>query len=140
MALADIIRDQQNLGIGASWQQGAKEGMDLRSTLANTQFQNAQTDRYTQETPSYLRKSEAGARSAELGNLQGEADLAAGVPTATAQKSYAQAQLEAKKAEAALDQLPAETRIKMYTQVNQESTGMLQSMAGVLKMLLLCSG
>ena len=119
MALEDILRDRQNLGIGASWAKGEREGADLRSLTASTNLTNLQSDRYAQETPSYLRKGEAAARTAELANVQGEADLAAGVPGAKAELSAKETQLKAQQAQTALDQWPASAKLQYVDQLGK---------------------
>ena len=111
---------KDNAGIAGGYNAGIRDRADLNTTLANLQQKQAETQRYTGETPSYLQKSQAQARTAELANVQGEADLAAGVPEAKAGQSMQEAQLKAKQAEQALKQMPAKAKLQMMDQMAKE--------------------
>lgn len=119
MGLEQLIQNGPT-GLVAGYMGGAAAGTDLRSKLATAGQTLAQTDRYTQETPSYLQKSRADARSAELGNLQGEADLAAGVPGAKAQESLMSARQKAQQAEAEFKNWPAKHKLQLMDQMGQQ--------------------
>lgn len=111
---------KDNAGIAGGFNQGVRDRANLDTTLAELEQKKAELQRYTGETPSFLRKSEAGARTAELANLQSDADVAAGVPVAKAGQSMQEAQLKAKQAEQALNQLPAQVKIQMMDNMAKE--------------------
>jgi len=124
MGLEQLVQNGPT-GLVAGYMGGAKAGADLRSSLATSGQTLAQTDRYTQETPSFLQKSRADARAAELGNMQGEADAAAGVYGAKAGVSIENAKVDALKAKQALEQMPAEHRAKYMAAIQQGNMQML---------------
>lgn len=84
---------KDNAGIAGGFNQGVRDRAGLDTTLAELEQKKAELQRYTGETPSFLRKSEAGARTAELANLQSDADVAVGVPQAKSGQSMQEAQL-----------------------------------------------
>lgn len=111
---------KDNAGMAGGFNQGIRDRAGLDTTLAGLAQKQAELQRYTGETPSYLQKSNAQARTAELANVQGEADLAAGVPGAKAGQSMQEAQLKAKQAEQALAQMPSQAKIQMMDQMAKE--------------------
>lgn len=111
---------KDNAGIAGGFNQGVRDRAALDTTLAGLTQKQAETQRYTGETPSYLRGREAAARTAELANVQGEADVTAGVPAAKAGQSMREAQLKAKQAEQALAQMPSQAKIQMMDQMQKE--------------------
>lgn len=107
-------------GALGAYQAGQRRGLaDTFTRLANEQ-QSAATQRYTGETPFSLQKSRADARTAELANVQEEADLRAGVPQAKSWQSMQEAQLKAKQAEQALAQMPSQAKIQMMDNMAKE--------------------
>lgn len=112
MPLEDIIRDRQNIGLGAGWAQGAKEGVDLRSTVANTNRTNIESDRMSQMTPHVVEQ-------ARLANLPGQANEQQGVYQAKARE-------EALRAQEALKTLPIETQQKLRSETIKRSNDLLQ--------------
>lgn len=111
---------KDNAGMAGGFNQGIRDRAGRDTTLAGLAQKQAELQRYTGETPSYLQKSNAQARTAELANVQGEADLAAGVPGAKAGQSMQEAQLKAKQAEQALKQMPAQAKLQMMDQMAKE--------------------
>lgn len=111
---------KDNAGIAGGFNQGVRDRAGLDTTLAELEQKKAELQRYTGETPSFLRKSEAGARTAELANLQSDADVAVGVPQAKSGQSMQEAQLKAKQAEQALAQMPSQAKIQMMDQMAKE--------------------
>lgn len=107
-------------GLAPGYVDAVKSGAGLQNTIANTAQTQANVDRYTRETPSFLRKSQADATHSELNNLQLQADANAGVPVAKAGQSMQEAQLKAKQAEQALKQLPAQAKLQMMDQMAKE--------------------
>lgn len=104
MAGLDTLGDfYKTSGLAPGYVDAVKQGASLNSTIATTAQTQAQTDRYTQETPSFLRTSEATARKGELGNMQGEADAAAGMPGLNAESARLKKQVEVKQAQKAWD-------------------------------------
>jgi len=116
--LAQIFADQ---GIAPGYMRGEKQGTDLASTIARTKQQGLESDRYAASTPDYLKQQGYETEKARLGNLQGQADEAAGANTA-------KAQLEARKAQEAFKTLPLETQQKMRTMTIQKSHDLLNIM------------
>jgi len=99
-------------GALGAYQGGQRRGLaDTTTRLTNEQKQ-AETQRYTGETPSYLRKGEAAARTAELANLQPEAEARLGVPEAKAGVSAKETQLKVQQAQTALDQWPLDAKLQ----------------------------
>jgi len=113
--LAQIFADQ---GIAPGYMRGEKQGTDLASTIARTKQQGLESDRYAAETPDYLQQQGYATEKARLGNLQGQADEAAGANTA-------KAQLEARKAQEAFKTLPLETQQKMRQMTVQKTNDLL---------------
>lgn len=111
---------KDNAGMAGGYQQGIRDRAGLDTTLAGLAQKQAELQRYTGETPSYLKNSNAQARTAELANVQGEADLAAGVPQAKSRQSMQEAQLKAKQAEQALNQMPAQAKLQMMDNMAKE--------------------
>ena len=111
---------KDNAGMAGGYQQGIRDRAGLDTTLAGLAQKQAELQRYTGETPSYLQKSRADARTAELANVQGEADLRAGVPQAKSGQSMQEAQLKAKQAEQALAQMPSQAKIQMMDNMSKE--------------------
>lgn len=110
----------KDYGALGAFQSGQQRGLaDAAVRLSNEQ-KMAETQRYTGETPSYLQKSQAQARSAELGNMQGEADAQAEVYGAKSQESLATANLKAAEAKKVLDNMPAKTKVEMMDQMGQK--------------------
>lgn len=111
---------KDNAGIAGGFNQGVRDRANLDTTLAELEQKKAELQRYTGETPSFLRKSEAGARTAELANLQPQADVNAGVPAAKAQESLMTAQQKAAEAKKVLDGMDAKTKLEMMDQMSQK--------------------
>jgi len=120
MSLMELAQLNKDSGLASGYMRGRESGTNLAQTAANTAQTQAQTQRYTGETPSFLRKSQADARHSELANVQGEADMSAGVPAAKAGQSMQEAQLKAKQAEQALAQMPSQEKLRMMDQMGQE--------------------
>lgn len=119
-------------GALGAMQAGQRRGLaDMSTQLGNDQ-KAAETARYTAQTPDSNRVLSAQARSGELGNMQGEADAAAGVPGANAQNSAQQAQLKAAQAKAAFEQLPVETQTKFHKAVQEKNSAMLNNLEQVI--------
>ena len=111
---------KDNAGIAGGFNQGIRDRVGLDTTLAGLEQKKAELQRYTGETPSFLRKSEAGARTAELANVQSDADVAAGVPDAKAQESLMTARQKAAEAKKVLDGMDAKTKLEMMDQMSQK--------------------
>lgn len=111
---------KDNAGMAGGYQQGIRDRAGLDTTLAGLAQKQAELQRYTGETPSYLQKAGAQARTAELANVQGEADLVTGVPQAKSGQSMQEAQLKAKQAEQALAQMPSQAKIQMMDNMAKE--------------------
>lgn len=119
-------------GALGAMQAGQRRGLaDMSTRLANDQ-RAAETERYTAQTADSNRLMAGQARASELGNMQGEADAAAGVYGAKANKSAAEARLEAEKAQAAFKQLPMEVQAKYHKAVAEKNTAMLTNLEQVL--------
>lgn len=119
-------------GALGAMQAGQRRGLADMATQLSNERSAAETARYTAQTPDSNRVLAAQATSGELGNLQGQADQAAGVHGATAQKTVAQARLEAEKAKAAFDQLPMEIQTKFHNGVRDKTKAMLDNLEQVL--------
>ena len=111
---------KDNAGIAGGFNQGIRDRAGLDTTLAGLEQKKAELQRYTGETPSYLQRSNATARTAELANVQSEADVAAGVPAAKAQESLMTAQQKAAEAKKVLDGMGAKTKLEMMDQMSQK--------------------
>jgi hypothetical protein len=123
---------KDNTGIAGGYQQGLRDRADLDTTLATLAQKQAETQRYTGETPSYLRKGEAGARTAELANVQGEADLAAGVPQQKAQENLMSAKQKAREAQQTWERLPQEHKAKMINAIKSKQMEMFDTIEQTL--------
>lgn len=123
---------KDNAGMAGGYQQGLRDRTAQDTSLATLAQRQAETQRYTGETPSYLQKAGAQARTAELANVQGEADLAAGVPGAKAGQSLSEAKLSAQKAQEGFKQLPRETQIKLIQDTSKESVALLEALETTL--------
>lgn len=119
-------------GALGAYQAGQRRGLaDMGTRIANDQ-RSAELERFTAQTPDSNRLMAAQARAGELGNMQGEADAAAGVHGAVAGKTAQQARLEAERAKAAFDQLPLETQAKFHNGVREKNAAMLNNLEQVI--------
>ena len=123
---------KDNAGMAGGYQQGLRDRSALDTTLADLEQKRAQTQRYTWETPSYLRRGEAQARTAELANVQPEADLAAGVPQAKVQENLMSAKQKAREAQQAWERLPQEHKTKMINAIKSKQMEMFDTIEQTL--------
>ena len=119
---------KDNAGIAGGYNAGIRDRADLNTTLAGLAQKQAETQRYTGETPSYLRGKEAETRKAELANLQPEAEAALGVPGVKAGTSLTEAKISAEKADEARRQLGPQKTMQMLHEIEQQSTATLGAM------------
>lgn len=101
------------------YQEGQIREAGLRGTLASTAQTQAQTARTQGLTPYEV-------EAARLGNLQGQADEAAGVQGAKSEQSLWEAKQKARQAQQAWEQLPEEHKVKMLTLTKQKSTAVIK--------------
>lgn len=123
---------KDNAGMAGGYRQGLRDRSALDTTLVDLEQKRAQTQRYTGETPSYLRRGEAGARTAELANVQPEADLSAGVPQAKAQENLMSAKQKAREAQQAWERLPQEHKTKMINAIKSKQMEMFDTIEQTL--------
>ena len=116
---------KDNAGMAGGFNQGIRDRADLNTTLAGLAQKQAELQRYTGETPSYLQKSQAQATAADLANAQPQADVAAGVPGQRAQANLGDAKVSALKAQQALQQMPPEHRAKLLDAIHKGNMQML---------------
>lgn len=104
-------------GALGAMQAGRKRGLADMATQLSNERSAAETSRYTAQTPDSNRVMAAQATSGELGNLQGQADQAAGVHGVKADQGLAEAQLKAKQAQATLKALPLDVQKRFHTEI-----------------------
>lgn len=119
---------KDNAGMAGGFNQGIRDRAGLDTTLAGLAQKKAELQRYTGETPSYLQKSNAQARTAELANLQPEAEATLGVPEVKAGTSLTEAKISAEKADEVRRQLGPQKTMQMLHEIEQQSTATLGAM------------
>ena len=121
MPLEDIVRDFNTGGLGSTWSAGQKYAADRESTLANTAQRQAETQRYTGETPTYLDQKRAELEKSRLGNLQGQAMESAGVYRQEAEAAKYKKMMEAKQAKQLWDNADPEIKAKAQADAHKLS-------------------
>lgn len=125
MPLEDLVRDFNTGGLGSTWSAGQKYAADRESTLANTAQRQAETQRYTGETPTYLDQKRAELEKSRLGNLQGQAMESAGVYGQEAEAAKYKKMMEAKQAKQLWDNADPELKAKAQTEAHKLSQDLI---------------
>lgn len=124
MPLEELIRDYNAGGLGATFSAGQKYAADRDSTLANTAYRQAETNRYAQMTPYEVQKAKALAEQTELANLQEQANQRAGVHDVVAQEALFNHKMKAQVAQNTWNDLGKDKQLELTNNARSLANGM----------------